>query len=529
MPTIYKILIGAAVAAAAGAAALTLALKIWLPPEKVRGLIVERAGKALSREVRLKSVSLGVVRGLVVEGLEVSEKPDFKAGTFAGVETFRFRIQLLPLLRKKVVIDEITVGGASLSVVQLKPGVFNFSDLMGAGKAAEAKPAAASPAADLPFALHASVVALKGGRIEYQDKVSGARWSLSEVKGTITEMSLAKPFGVQAGLRVEQKAPGSLKARAEFDAQVDLTWMSSGKLSLDIQKLSADLSGLALTLSGPVKLDGDTFQAPELKGKLGSGTLSLKALVRAMNTAPDARLEASLGELDAAKLLEIKDLAAGPQPNVSAQKGGKTAQSAASPASSGPAMKTSGKVSVGKILYRTFKAEGLAMTWDLKGITPDLRGLSGWAKLEVGGGTFESEDRGGRPGLVRALLLPLAVLKQIGKFGSALGVLPSFDKLVFSEIKGDYVFERGLMTIKDFHMSSAAANVSAGGSIDLPAQKLGLQVTIALANVAPIVVDVGGTFDEPKPSLRLSKALTDPLKKAAGPAVDLLKGLFKKR
>jgi uncharacterized protein involved in outer membrane biogenesis len=531
MPTIYKLLLGAVVAAAAGAAALTVALRVWLPPEKVRGLIVEQAGKALQREVRLKSVSLGVVRGLVVEGLEVSEKPDFKAGVFAGVETFRFRIRLLPLLRKKIVIDEISVAGPSLSVVQLKPGVFNFSDLLAApaAKAPESRPA--STGLSLPFALHASLIALKDGRIAYVDKVSGAQWRVGKAKGTIKDLSLAKPFGVEAGMLVEQAAPGSLKARLDFDGQVDLTWMSAGKLSLDIKKLSADLSGLALTLAGPVQLDGDTLRAQDLKGKLGDGALSVKVVVRDFNKAPDAQLEASLSELDAAKLLEINALMAGPQASAPTQKGAKTVKpAAAAPASSGPAMKASGKVAVGKILYRTFKAEKLAMTWDLRGITPDSRGLSGWAKLDVGAGTFESEaGGGGNSPLMKALLIPLAVLKQIGKLGSALRVLPSFDKLVFSEIKGDYVFERGLMTIKEFRLAGAAANVSAGGTIDLPAQKLALQVSIALAGLAPIGVDVGGTFDEPKPSLRLDKALAAPLQNAAQPAVDLLKGLFKRK
>jgi uncharacterized protein involved in outer membrane biogenesis len=549
MPTIYKILVGAAVAALAGIAALTIALKIWLPPQKIRQLIVAEAGKVLHREVRLKSVDLGVIKGLVVEGLEVSEKPDFKAGVFAGVETFRLRIRLLPLLRKKVVIDEITVAGPSLAVVQLKPGVFNFSDLISApAKAPEAKAAAVSAGLSLPFALQASEIALKEGRITYQDKVSGAQWRVAKLQGVIKDLSLAKPFGVAAGLQAEQVAPGSLKAKLDFDGQVDLSWLSSGKLSLDIKKLSADLSGLALTLAGPVHLDGENIKAEDLKGKLGSGTLTIKAVIRDFNKAPDAQLEASLSELDAAKLLEVKDIMAGPQPAASAAGKGpqppataagkgppspKATASLRSPEGttpSGPPMKTSGKVSVDTILYRTFKAEKLLMTWDLKGITPDLRGLSGAAKLSVGGGTFESEEgAGGRSKLMKVLLIPLAVLKQIGRLGSALRLLPSFDKLAFSEIRGDYVFEHGLMTIRDFHMDSAAANVSAGGTIDLSAQKLNLQVTIALANVAPIGVDVGGTFDDPQPRLRLEKALAAPIQKLAQPAMNLLKGLFKRK
>ena len=389
----------------------------------------------------------------------------------------------------------------------------------------------------LPFALQASIIELKEGRITYQDKVSGAQWRVGKLQGVIKDLSLAQPFGVTAGLQAEQVAPGSLKAALDFDGQVDLSWMSSGKLSLDIKKLSADLSGLALSLAGPVHLDGDNIKAEDLKGKLGSGTLTIKAAIRDFNKAPDAQLEASLSELDVAKLLEVKDLrpgrsaAAGDAVGAQARRAKGVAPLAAGRRGvAGPPMKTSGKVAVDKILYRTFKAEKLLMTWDLKGITPDLRGLSGWAKLSVGGGTFEPEaGAGGSSKLMKALLIPLAVLKQVGRLGAALHLLPSFDKLAFSEIKGDYVFEHGLMTIRDFHMDSAAAKVSATGTIDLPAQKLNLQVTIALGNVAPIGVDVGGTFDEPKPRLRLDKALAAPIQKLAQPALDILKGLFKKK
>ena len=100
-------------------------------------------------------------------------------------------------------------------------------------------------------------------------------------------------------------------------------------------------------------------------------------------------------------------------------------------------MKASGKIEVDKVLYRGFVARDLALSWDLKGITPDLRGLSGWAKLGTAGGSFESDEHtGGKSGLVRALLIPLTVLKQIGRPGGALHVLPSFDKLHFFRYPG---------------------------------------------------------------------------------------------
>lgn len=532
MPTFYKILAAAALIPLAGILVLTIAFKIYLPPQKVRQLVVEAAGKQLHREVRLKSVALGPIKGLVLEGLEVSEKPDFKAGTFAAIESFRFRIQWLPILRKKVVIDEISLSGPSVAVTQIKPGVFNFSDLVAASTApavSAPRPGAAEPGATFPFELRAGHVSLNKGLISYKD--SGAQWRLSDIKAVLTGLSLSQPFGVEAGFKAQQLAPGSLGARAELDGRVDLSGLSNGRIFADIRKLSADVSGLGLSLAGKVQVTPERIDIPELKGRFGDGSLVIKASVLDYSRAPDARLDVELSALDAGQLLAVA-AAAGPAAPAQGKSSAKLAAKPAAtrPGQSGPPVKTSGKVAIGKMLYRTLRAKDLGLTWDLKGITPDLRGLSGWAKLKAFDGSFEAEEKAaGQSKLVQALLIPLSVLKRLGSLGGVLKILPSFDRIAFSEIVGDYVFERGVMTIRDFHMKSLAANVATGGSIDLPGQKLNLQMTIAVAKIAPIGVDVGGTFEEPKIRPRLTKDMVDPVKKIAEPALDLFKGLFKKK
>jgi hypothetical protein len=54
-------------------------------------------------------------------------------------------------------------------------------------------------------------------------------------------------------------------------------------------------------------------------------------------------------------------------------------------------------------------------------------------------------------------------------------------------------------------------------------------MSIGVAKLAPLDVDVGGTFDAPKPRLRGGQALEKPLKKLAEPAMGILKGLLKKK
>src|SRR3954468_4429307 len=93
---------------ALGALAVPVVLKVMLPPDRMRALVAEKAGKSLRREVRLGAASLSVLHGGVeFDDLAISEAPDFKAGTFASVKSFTLRVRLLPLLRKRIVVESV--------------------------------------------------------------------------------------------------------------------------------------------------------------------------------------------------------------------------------------------------------------------------------------------------------------------------------------------------------------------------------------------------------------------------------------
>ena len=513
IPAVYRISAAIAVFILAGMTAGTIALRIWFPPAKIRGLIVEQVSLRLHREVRLKRVDLSVVRGLVVEGLEISEKPDFKAGVFAGVESLRLRILWLPLLRRQVVIDEIMLSRPSLSLVRLKPGVFNFSDLLAAPD--KTSPGASSPGTSLPFDLQAGKIMLEGGRIAYEDHAAGVQWRLTQMRVLATQMSLLRPFALEAGLQAEELAPGALKVRVDLAAQADLSGMASGKFSVDIKKFSANLAGLALNLSGPVRLDKERLDVPDLKGQLGDGTIALKASIEDYARSPRARLDATLSSLDLERLMEV-NAALGRAPASSQGK----ASACPVEASVAVPMKTSGQVAIGKLRYRGISVESVALAWDLKGLTPDMRGLSGWAKLSSGPGLFVPEPKAeGLWAPLKVLLAPLAVLKFV----------PSMNKLLVKTVTGDYSVDRGMVTVRDFHIDGDMIDMRAVGTIDLSAQKLNLRATIAIARAAPISADIGGTFDAPRVRVNLSQVVSKSLEKLAAPAAELLKGFFRKK
>lgn len=504
----------------------TLALRALLDPQKMRTLIVEHAQKALGREVRLKGISIGLTKGLSLDELEVSEKPAFAAGTFAKVSAFQLRVRLMPLLQKRVVIDTIDVKGPSATVILGKNGKFNFDDLL-SGSTAPAKGKTAdktAPPPALPFELDVAAARVSGGSIVYKDIAGGAAYRISGFNASAKKVSLERPFPVSMELRADQTAPVPMGADLGFEGTLDLSaWEKKQALAVEAARMSAALPGLEARAAGTIKLAGDRLEMPSLKGSFAGGEFKLALTADKLATAPAIDLQAGLSELDLGKLKAA--LPAAPE----GEKAAASAPAKPAPPSASPPMSAKGKVTIGKLFYTGVLANDVRMDWDLRGITPDLRRLSGKASLRTGNGTLASDSKGGRSKLMKALLLPLTILKTIATLGGKIKILPDLSNIVFSEITGDYDFQNGLMTVNDFHLASSAVDVKSGGTADLPEQRLNLKAVLKIAGIAPIEVGIGGTFDHPKADVKLTKLLTSPATKLADPAINILKGLFKKK
>src|ERR1041385_2468604 len=84
-------------------------LKIYLPPEKAKKLVLEKLSTQLKREVKLGTVSVGILSGLHMTDLKISESPNFSKGTFLSSEQFSLKIALMPLIFRKVMVKQIVL------------------------------------------------------------------------------------------------------------------------------------------------------------------------------------------------------------------------------------------------------------------------------------------------------------------------------------------------------------------------------------------------------------------------------------
>jgi uncharacterized protein involved in outer membrane biogenesis len=149
--------------------ALAAFVRFYLTDERVRALVIPQAEKALARKVAIGSISIGLLRGITIHDFVVNEA-DGKA-EFIKIKSFVLRYDLLPLLRKKLIISEISIEEPTVRIRRYADGKFNFDTLaVMTQKAGPPEKQEAGPAASvLPIALTVDRIRIKQARFALQD------------------------------------------------------------------------------------------------------------------------------------------------------------------------------------------------------------------------------------------------------------------------------------------------------------------------------------------------------------------------
>src|SRR6266480_3059256 len=101
-----------------GVLASSFLLHVLLPPEKAKALVLKQLTGHLKREVQIGDVSVGILSGLSVSDLKISEAPDFAHGTFLSSEHFSVRLALIPLIYRDVIVRQIILRHPVIQVIR---------------------------------------------------------------------------------------------------------------------------------------------------------------------------------------------------------------------------------------------------------------------------------------------------------------------------------------------------------------------------------------------------------------------------
>ncbi len=261
---------------------------------------------------------------------------DFQRDTeFAAVDSARVALKLMPLLSKKVVVDEVEIIGARATLIKYKDGRMNVDDLLSKEEKKEQE----------AVAFDIAHVKIANSQLRYRDEALGAQYALSNVNLTTGRIAPNVPGKIDLSMTVQGDKPRldlgvALNTRLTFDldnqvfAFEGLGLETKGR-ALDMSNIDAKITGskvdaklkageltangLALSLAA---LQGKTNRitvkgAGSLSAKLGAGELTTNGLSVALTYA-NGKDNLDL-KLDAPKLLITRDKASGDKVTVAAK------------------------------------------------------------------------------------------------------------------------------------------------------------------------------------------------------------------
>jgi len=150
-----------------------------------------------------------------------------------------------------------------------------------------------------------------------------------------------------------------------------------------------------------------------------------------------------------------------------------------------------------------YLAHDFSVRWSLSEIDPSLAHISGSAQLDQGKGLLQNIDRlmATTPS-AKVALAPVLALMNLEKLGILKIGLPDLKYWPIQDIRGDYAFQDGRMTIKKFTINSPQLGMETTGTVDLASGNLLLDVHL----LSPKTTVVGGL----NATLRISGTTANP-------------------
>nr|MBA3752736.1 AsmA family protein [Nitrospira sp.] len=209
--------------------------------------------QALNRTVEIKDIRLTIWPrlGARIGGFIVQDDPAFRASPFASLSSLDVGVKLLPLLRGKVDVEEITLRDPVITVLKNAQGQLNVSTI-------GAKPQAPSPKPEVPgqptgsplqtLALFAvDRVSVDGGKLTYRDESTSkpAEYTLSDLEFLLTSVHLGESPNLHVAATIQ---PYNLPVRlnGSFGPLVEALDLKSFTFNLELGKIALSLKGRAL-------------------------------------------------------------------------------------------------------------------------------------------------------------------------------------------------------------------------------------------------------------------------------------------
>ena len=244
---VIKILIIVLAVLAVVVAAAVFWVSRYLQSPEFKQFVLGAARSALGADVKIDNINVSVFSGVSLQGVAVAN-PEGYPGQLFTADAFVLRYRLLPLLRRRVEIEEVSLRKPTIELVRGDKGQWNYEKLT--AKAEQPTPAGAPPKAPTGTKLSA-----KSGNFE---------------------ISLSKLLMTDGNVMISEKTK-ALLAIMRIDLSSSLTMAAdklsgSGKASIGTIDVANCL--FVRQITSPLKVSADEIQLAPLSGKIAGGRVS---------------------------------------------------------------------------------------------------------------------------------------------------------------------------------------------------------------------------------------------------------------
>lgn len=295
--------------------AVAIALPLLFDPNDFKQEITRLVKDETGRELVIQDdIKLSVFPWLGVElgSVQLSNAKGFGKTPFATVKQAGVRVKLLPLLRKEVEMDTVTLDGLQLNLIKGKSGRTNWDDLMAPGAAHATKPQDEGGVGIAALAIGG--LDIRDSQLRWTDHSAKTAYTLDDLSMRTGALSTGLPVDLAIGFNISSKQP-EIQGQVKLNGTITLDVATQNynfkniKLTTDLKgkgvpggrlnsTLSADittdlasqvmkLSGLTLELPG-MKLSGNItgkqiLNKPRFSGAIKTSSFSPRTLLEAMN------------------------------------------------------------------------------------------------------------------------------------------------------------------------------------------------------------------------------------------------------
>ena len=148
--------------------------------------LLSKARGALGADVKIDKFDVSVLSGITLGGVKIANPAGF-AGNLLSADAFVLRYRLMPLLSKRVEIEQLSLDKPVVTLARNAKGEWNYDKLGGVSE--PGTPSSSAPAS-VPLDVTLSKVAMTNGRVVMLDEAGQTLISLDDVNLT-TSASLA--------------------------------------------------------------------------------------------------------------------------------------------------------------------------------------------------------------------------------------------------------------------------------------------------------------------------------------------------